>query len=191
VANRESWRDPWPCKTVVPGKPQPSPGVELLQADGYRYVADVLTLPTDIDRHQHHLNNAAIPRICNEVRIGYVATLLAPDWPNYMARHSGAVVVRAFHALYETEGFEADSYVASCRVTARQGRAVIQEQRVVTAADARPIARVWLVHLYLENGAVSDFPPAYWEATAAAERHPIPVWTPPAPRPPWGPTGEV
>jgi acyl-CoA thioesterase FadM len=96
------------------------------------------------------------------------------------------VVVRELHIAYDREATIDDELVGCVRVSARRGKAKIVEQRIVDAARDLPVARSWAVQLFVEEGAVRDFPDFYWDAVATAEGHVIP----PGPRGPtvaWGP----
>ena len=65
---------------------------ELARA-GFRFVVPAPTLPDDFDR-QGHLNNAAIVRVFNDLRIAYVHQAVGEWWPEMLAadaiRHRGA-----------------------------------------------------------------------------------------------------
>ncbi len=87
------WRDPWPVVGVKQEPPASTPAVDRLYADGYRAVFTVDSITTDVDQHQAHLNNIAAVRIFSELRIAYVASRLAPDWPRHLRTEKLIVVV--------------------------------------------------------------------------------------------------
>jgi acyl-CoA thioesterase FadM len=180
------WRNPWPVVGVRRGDPEPSPGVELLVADGYRAVFDVDPVDADRDDYQDHLNNTAAVRMFNELRIAYVADRLAPRWPRHVRREGLAVVVRESHVLYESEGWMHERFVGATRVASRRGKAAIVEQRLVEATTARPLAQAWFVQLLVAVEGVVDWPGWYWEMAAEVEGRPIPVAVDTTRRP-WGP----
>ena len=180
------WRDPWPPQGVRQGEPEPSAGVDVLRADGFAVLFDVDPLPEDADRYQDHLNNSAPVRMFNELRMAYVATHLAPDWPRYVRRSGRTAVVRELHVQYESEGWLHEGYVGATSWRARRGKSALVEQRLVEATSARPFARAWIVHLLVgADGKVEDFPDWFWDAVAGVEGAPIPDST--AARRPWGP----
>jgi acyl-CoA thioesterase FadM len=84
------------------------------------------------------------------------------------------VVVRELHIAYDREATIDDELVGCVRIAARRGKAKIVEQRIVDAARDLPVARAWAVQLFVEEGAVREFPEFYWEAIAAAEGRAIP-----------------
>jgi acyl-CoA thioesterase FadM len=161
--------------------------VSLASTEGYRYVVPVTLAPEHIDG-QGHLNNAAVARILNDLRVAYVFAGPGPRWGEFL-RNEGVrrtVVVRELHIAYDREATIDDDLVGCVRVSARRGKAKIVEQRIVDAARDLPVARSWAVQLFVEEGAVREFPDFYWDAVAAAEGRVIP----PEPRGPtvaWGP----
>ena len=180
------WNDPWPVVGVRAGPPEPSPGADALAADGFAVVFDVEPIPADADRHQAHLNNAAAVRMCNELRVAYVAARLAPEWPRFVRRGGGTVVVRELRVEYQSEAMMDERFVGATRWAARRGKSGLVEHRIVEQSTARPVARAWVVQLYLgPTGAVAPFPDRFWELVAAVEGGPIPVV--PDERRPWGP----
>jgi acyl-CoA thioesterase FadM len=186
TGRRKPPRDYWPAPSVHRGEPQPSAGADALRADGYRYVADLEVVDADHDEWQDHLNNTAAVRMFNDLRMSYVATNLSPDWVAYVWKHQLTVVVRELHVLYESEGRIDERFVGAERISRRQGKAGIIEQRVVEAETARPFARAWIVQLLVEGGRVTDWPEWYWERVADIEGGPIPI-VEPTPRAPFGP----
>lgn len=159
----------------------------LTATEGYRYVVPVTLTPEHIDG-QGHLNNAAVARIFNELRVAYIGAGPGPRWGEYL-RGDGVrrtVVVRELHIAYDREATIEDRLVGCVRVSARRGKAKIVEQRLVDVARDLPVARAWAVQLFVEEGAVRDFPDFYWEAIHGAEGRRIPP-EPRGPEVPWGP----
>lgn len=159
----------------------------LTATEGYRYVVPVTLTPEHIDG-QGHLNNAAVARIFNELRVAYIGAGPGPRWGEYL-RGDGVrrtVVVRELHIAYDREATIEDRLVGCVRVSARRGKAKIVEQRLVDVARDLPVARAWAVQLFLEEGVVRDFPDFYWDAIHAAEGRVIPP-EPRGPEVPWGP----
>jgi acyl-CoA thioesterase FadM len=162
-------------------------GVSLTSTEGYRYVVPVSLAPEHIDG-QGHLNNAAVARILNDLRVAYVFAGPGPRWGEFL-RNEGVrrtVVVRELHIAYDREATIDDDLVGCVRVSARRGKAKIVEQRIVDAARDLPVARSWAVQLFVEEGVVRDFPDFYWDAIAAAEGRVIPL-EPRRPAVPFGP----
>jgi acyl-CoA thioesterase FadM len=181
------WQDPWPVVGVRQGEPQPSAGVDALHVDGYRAVFDVDTIDADRDEYQDHLNNTAAVRMFNELRIAYVASFLAPDWPRYVRRGGLGVVVRELHAQYESEGWMHERYVGGTRYVQHRGKAAVVEQRLVEATTGRAIASAWVVQLLVQfEGGVVDWPASFWDMVATVEARPV-VEVDGAARAPWGP----
>jgi len=182
------WNDPWPVVGVHRGAPTPSMGVDALTADGFRFVADVDPIEVDADRHQAHLNNAAAVRMFNELRVAYVAARLAPDWPRHVRRSGTTVIVRDLRVEYQSEASVDERFVGATRWAARRGKSGLVEHRLVEQSTARPIARGWVVQLYLgPTGAVEPFPDAFWDLVAGVEGGPVP--TVEDARRQWGPPG--
>jgi acyl-CoA thioesterase FadM len=149
--------------------------VSLSATDGYRFVVPVTLTAEHID-HQGHLNNAAVARILNDLRVAYIGAGPGPRWGEYL-RGEGVrrtVVVRELHIAYDREATIDDDLVGCVRVSARRGKAKIVEQRIVDATRDLPVARAWAVQLMVEEGTVRDFPDFYWEAIATAEGRVIP-----------------
>ena len=161
--------------------------MSLTSTEGYRYVVPVTLVPEQIDG-QGHLNNAAVARILNDLRVAYVFAGPGPRWGEFL-RNEGVrrtVVVRELHIAYDREATIDDDLVGCVRVSARRGKAKIVEQRIVDAARDLPVARSWAVQLFVEEGVVRDFPDFYWDAVAAAEGRVIEP-EPRGPTLPWGP----
>ena len=159
----------------------------LAATEGYRYVVPVALAAEHIDA-QGHLNNAAVARIFNELRVAYVGAGVGPRWGEYL-RGEGVrrtVVVRELHIAYDREATIADELVGCVRIAARRGKAKIVEQRLVDARRDLTVARAWVVQLFLEEGVVRDFPDFYWAAIEAAEGRAVPTG-PRGPVVPWGP----
>ena len=182
------WNEQWPVVGVHQGEPEPSAGVDALRTDGFVVVFDVDPVDVDADKHQAHLNNAAAVRMCNELRVAYVAARLAPDWPRFCRTSGTTVVVRDLRVEYQSEASMHEHFVGSTRWSARRGKSGLVEHRLVEATMARPVARAWVVQLYLgPTGAVEPFPDWYWDRVAEVEGAPVPEI--PDDRHPWGPPG--
>ena len=179
------WRNPWPIRGVAPGEATPSVGVDTLRDDGYRVSFDVEPIPEDADEFQDHLNNSAAVRMFNELRMAYVASRLAPDWPRHVRRSNLTVVVRELHVRYDSEGWMHERYIGATRITQRRGKAGIVEQALVETTTGRSLARAWLVQLLVSVDGVIEWPEWYWEMVAAVEGAPVPEVD--AARVPWGP----
>jgi acyl-CoA thioesterase FadM len=180
------WSDFWPVQGIEQGEPQPSAGVDALRAEGFRMVFDVEPIAGDQDEHQDHLSNIGVVRMFNDLRVAYVAARLAPDWPRFVRREGRTVVVRELHVQYESEGWMHDRYVGGIRWAERRGKASLLEQRLVEATTARPLARAWVVQLFVAQTGVEAFPDWLWEMIAEVEGGPVPV-SDGASRAPWGP----
>jgi acyl-CoA thioesterase FadM len=149
-----------------------SPGAATLRDEGFRLVEPISPGPDDFDR-QGHLNNAAIVRIFNDVRIAYVMHRLGTRWPEHLSAQGLVVVAREVHVLYESEGLPGEEYVAAMRYVRREGRAAIIDQRLAEATTGRPVARAWVVQLLVRDGAVVDWPDFYFDLVAEVEGAPI------------------
>ena len=149
---------------------------EELARDGYRFVVPAPTVPEDFDRQQH-LNNAAIVRLFNDLRIAYVVGAVGEWWPDFIAEHRCVVAARELHVLYESEGQPGESFVGAMRYTRRDGKALILEERLVEADTGRAIARAWLVQLLVRDGTVVDWPEHYVARVAEIERRAFPTRT--------------
>ena len=159
----------------------------LTATEGYRFVIPVVLTDADIDS-QDHVNNAAVARIFNDLRMAYVDNGPGAPWRAYIDAQDLTVAVRELHISYDREAMIDDELVGCVRVVARRGKAKIVEQRLVDAARDLVVAKAWVVQLVVENGSVIEFPDFYWAAVAAVEGRVIP----PEPRSPttaWGPPG--
>ena len=165
-------------------RPPPSAGAAALLREGYRFVVPVEPGPDDFDR-QGHLNNAAIVRIFNDLRITYVQERLDIRWREHLDAERLVVAAREVHVLYESEGLPGEEYVGAMRYVRREGRAAIIEQCLTEASAARTVARAWVVQLLVREGAVVDWPDFYFDLVAAVEGAPIEQR--PSFRRPWGP----
>jgi acyl-CoA thioesterase FadM len=179
------WTNPWPVTGVRQGDPEPSPGVDVLRAEGFHVVFDVDPIDSDRDEYQDHLNNHAAVRMFNELRIAYVAARLAPDWPRYVRRSGHTVVVRELHVQYDSEGWMHERYVGGIRWAERRGKAGLVEERLVEAVTGRSLARAWVVQLFVTDDGVDAFPDWFWEMIATVEGGPVPEDG--STRAPWGP----
>jgi acyl-CoA thioesterase FadM len=162
-----------------------TPGARALRDDGYRFVADAPTTDTDYDQQQH-VNNAAVVRMFNDLRIAYVNERLAPRFIDHLRDEGLVHVARELHDLYESEGMPDERFVGGARVVARYGRAGIMEERIVDEATGRPVARGWVVQLLVRDGRVVDYPDWYWDLAAdteggvrVADASARPSWGPP------------
>ncbi len=162
-----------------------TPGVEALHDDGYRFVTDTPTTAADYDQQQH-VNNAAVVRLLNDLRIAYVNARLGPRFVDHLRDEGRVHVARELHVLYESEGLPDERFVGGARVAARYGRAGIMEERIVEETTGRPLARAWLVQLLVQDGRVVDYPDWYWSLVARAEGGRLRVGDASA-RLPWGP----
>jgi acyl-CoA thioesterase FadM len=162
----------------------PSAGAVALDADGFRFVVPVEPAAGDFDG-QGHLNNAAIFRIFNDLRVEYVQQRLDPRWREHLLTEQLVVVAREAHVLYETEGLPGEAYLGAMRYVRREGRAAIIEERLVEERVARPVARGWFVQLLARDGRAVDWPDFYFELVAAVEGRAIERR--PSNRRPWGP----
>ena len=152
---------------------------------GYRFVEPVTLTAEHID-HQGHLNNAAVARILNDLRVAYIYAGPGDRWRRHLRTDGLTVVVRELHIAYDREATITDDLVGCVRVSARQGKAKIVEQRIVDAARDLVVARSWAVQLLVRDGAVVEFPDFYWDAVAVAEGRVIPLEPRVAPSA-WGP----
>ncbi len=162
-----------------------SAGADALRAEGYRFVVDVETLPTDYDG-QNHLNNAATVRLFNDLRIVYVREEVGGLWLEMLQRDRLVVAAREVHVLYESEGLPGEAFVGAMRYIRREGKAAVLEQRLFEAATGRPVARAWVLQLLVQDGAVIDWPDAYFSRVAEIDGREIPI-VPRRPAVPWGP----
>ena len=159
----------------------------LRATEGYRFVRPIVLTDADID-HQGHLNNAAVARHLNDLRIAYIGHGPGRAWRDHLAAEGLTVVVRELHIAYDREATIADDLVGCVRVAARQGKAKIVEQRIVDATRDVVVARAWVVQLVVRDGSVIEFPEFYWDAIATVEGRVIPPeprrvaaeWGPPA-----------
>ncbi len=157
----------------------------LTNTEGYRFVEPVRLTPEHID-HQGHLNNAAVARILNDLRIAYIYAGPGDRWRDHLRAEMLTVVVRELHIAYDRQATLDDELVGCVRVSARQGKAKIVEQRIVDAARDLVVARAWAVQLLVRDGEVVGFPEFYWDAVAVVEGRVIPA-EPRAPVTRWGP----
>ena len=96
------------------------------------------------------------------------------------------VVVRELRVEYQSEASMHERFVGATRWSARRGKSGLVEHRLVEAMTARPVARAWVVQLYLgPTGAVEPFPDWFWDLVAEVEGAPVPEV--PDDRRPWGP----
>ena len=147
----------------------------LASTAGYRFVVPVELRAEHIDG-QGHLNNAAVTRILNDLRVAYVHAGPGPRWLDHLraSAHRRTVVVRELHVAYDREATIEDELIGCVQVSARRGRAKIVEQRIVDVTRDAVVARSWAVQLFVVDGVVRDFPDFYWDAIATAEGRVIP-----------------
>ena len=166
------------------GVTAPSSGAAALEAEGFRFVVPVVPRADDFDR-QGHLNNAAIVRIFNDLRIQYVYDRIGERWGAHLGAEGLVVVAAEAHVLYESEGLPSEEYVGAMRYVRREGRAAIIDQRLVEASSGRPVARGWFVQLLARAGSVVDWPDFYFALVERVEGRAIEQR--PSNRRPWGP----
>ena len=160
----------------VSDAPPPRPAnPPLASAEGYRFVVPVTLAPEHIDG-QGHLNNAAVARILNDLRVAYIGAGPGSRSGEYLRDpvHRRTVVVRELHVAYDREATIDDDLAGCVRVSARDGKAKIVEQRVLDVRRDLVVARAWVVQLFVEDGAVVEFPDFYWDAITTAEGRVIP-----------------
>jgi acyl-CoA thioesterase FadM len=170
---------------VSPAATTPGRGAAVLIAEGYRFVEPVAPAPDDFDA-QGHLNNASTVRLFNDLRIAYVRDEVGAVWIEMLRRDRLVVAAREVHVLYESEGRPGEEFVGALRYLRREGKAAVLEQRLVEAATARSVARAWVLQLLVQDGAVVDWPDAYFERVAEIEGREIPAG-PRRSAPAWGP----
>lgn len=158
---------------------------EALAADGYRFITSIEPATGDYDA-QGHLNNAAIVRFFNDVRVAYVQQRVGTRWTDLLRSEAYVVAARELHVLYESEGLPGERFVGAMRYAYREGKASVLEQRIVEHATARPVARAWVVQLLVRDGRAVDWPELYFDLVAEVEGRPIERRRP-RPRPPFGP----
>ena len=162
-----------------------SAGAAELASDGYRFVQPVEPAPGDFDA-QGHLNNAAIVRLFNDMRVSYVRGHIGGWWLEEIAGRRYVIAAREVHVLYESEGRPDERFVGGMKYVRREGKAALLEQRIVTD-DGRAVARMWAVQLLVQDGRVVAWPDRYFDAVATIEQRPIEararrssrVWGPP------------
>lgn len=156
-----------------------------MTVDGYSWCAPIEVRADDYDS-QGHLNNAAIARHLNDLRVAYIRACIGAMWGDWLREHAAVVAAREVHISYVSEGRPGEAFVGATRIRRRDGKAVIVEQRIVEATTGRVVADAWIVQLLVRGGAVVDWPPVYLERAAAAEGRPIPERDA-TPRQPFGP----
>ena len=153
---------------------------------GYAYTADLAVTDDDLDV-QRHLNNVAIVRLFQELRVGYVQTHMAPG---RLVLFDEVVVVTAdVHVSYLSQGMPGEAFRGGARVLARTEKAYCYDEVVVAAADRRVIARARVVELWLsrETGRVIALPEGFVEMLERAEGRSVLVDELPVPRIDWSP----
>ncbi len=147
-------------------------GAEELAHDGYQHVEPVVPEATDYDG-QEHLNNAAIVRLFNDMRISYVTECIGAWWLERIRSNGYVVAAREVHVLYESEGLPGEHYLGGMKYVRREGKAAIIEQRIVEATTGRAVARAWIVQLLVQRGTVVQWPDEYFDSVARIEGRPI------------------
>jgi acyl-CoA thioesterase FadM len=162
-------------------------GASVLDADGYRVVAPVDPRDDDFDA-QRHLNNAAIVRLFNDMRVAYVHGRVGAWWPEEIRTNNFVIAARELHVLYESEGLPGERFLGGMKYVRRDGKAAVLEQRIVESARGRAIARAWVVQLLVQRGTVVEWPARYFDRVVEIEGREIPV-RPRAASRLWGPPG--
>jgi acyl-CoA thioesterase FadM len=164
-------------------------GAQVLELDGYRFIAPVITRADDFDA-QGHLNNASTVRLFNDLRVAYVHGRVGPWWPEQIQANGFVIAAREVHVLYESEGLPGEHFVGGMKYVGRDGKAAVLEQRIVEARTGRPIARAWVVQLLVQRGAVVEWPARYFTRVAEIEGAELPARPRTTPKP-WGPNLEA
>lgn len=149
----------------------------------YRFVIDVAVSDTDLDM-QRHLNNAAIVRLFQELRIAYIQDHVVR---RRLGMYDGTVVVVAdLHCHYESQGSAEDSYRGGTAIVARTEKAYCYDQVLVAGAEERVVARCRVVELFTDGRRVVPIPEPWWAEVERAEGREIPTTTElPLPRVRW------
>ena len=164
-----------------------APGASVLDADGYRVVEPVDPREDDFDA-QRHLNNAAIVRLFNDMRVAYVHGRVGAWWPEEIRTNDFVIAARELHVLYESEGLPGERFLGGMKYVRRDGKAAVLEQRIVESLRGRAIARAWVVQLLVQRGTVVEWPARYFDRVGEVEGREIPE-RPRAASHPWGPPG--
>ena len=143
-------------------------GTEILRSDGYCVIGDVAVTPDHYDA-QGHLNNAAIGRLFNDMRISYILETVGMWWVDILRTQKLVVAARESHILYESEGLPGETYVGAMRYLRLEGKGAVLEQRLVESTTGRAVARAWVVQLLLQHGSVIEWPPEYFDRLGAIE----------------------
>jgi acyl-CoA thioesterase FadM len=160
-------------------------GASVLESDGYRFVEPVDPRDDDFD-NQRHLNNAAIVRLFNDMRVAYVQRRVGAWWPEEIRTRNLVIAARELHVLYESEGLPDERFLGGMKYAGREGKAAVVEQRIVEASRGRAIARAWVVQLLVQQRKVVEWPARYFERVGEIEGREIPV-RPRSAAQPWGP----
>ena len=140
----------------------------MAELAGYRFVVPIATSDGDFDA-QGHLNNAAIVRVFNDVRIAYVQQAIGADWIDTLRRERYVVAARELHVLYESEGLPGEEFNGAMRYVRREGKSAVLEQCLLESSTQRAIARAWVVQLLVQDGTVVVWPDSYFERVEAIE----------------------
>lgn len=152
--------------------------------DGYAFTSDLALLDGDLDV-QGHLNNVAVYRLFQELRVGYVQQRLAPG---RLDIYDDVVVVTAdAHVSYLSQGLPGEAYAGGAGIVARNDNAYCYDEVIVAVSDRRVIARARVVELWVSRstGRVIPLSSAFLERLDATEPRPVPVGTLPLPRITW------
>ena len=160
-------------------------GARELHDDGYRFVEPIAVRADDFDA-QGHLNNAAIVRQFNDMRIAYVHGRVGAWWPEAIRANGFVIAARELHVLYESEGRPGERFVGGMKYVGRDGKAAVLEQRIVEESAGRALARAWVVQLLVRDGVVVEWPDRYFARVGEIEGRVLPPRPRSAPRP-WGP----
>ena len=160
-------------------------GASVLDADGYRVVEPVDPRDDDFDS-QRHLNNAAIVRLFNDMRVAYVHGRVGAWWPEEIRTNDFVIAARELHVLYESEGRPGERFLGGMKYVRRDGKAAVLAQRIVESSRGRAIARAWVVQLLVQRGTVVEWPARYFDRVGEIEGREIPV-RPRAASHPFGP----
>ena len=143
-----------------------------LHSLGYAVVLDASTDASSYDA-QGHLNNAAIARVLNDMRIAYIRSVEGPWWTDHLIEHRIVVAVREIHIAYDSEGMPGESYRGGMQYLRREGKGAVFEQCLCDVASGRVIARAWGIQLLVQDGRVVDWPARYFECVEARQGSPV------------------
>lgn len=151
---------------------------------GYAYATALEVSNDDLDV-QGHLNNVAIVRLMQELRVGYVRERLAPG---RLALYDDVVVVTAdVHVSYLSQGRPGEAYAGAASIVARTDKAYCYDEVLIARQDDRVVARARVVELWLSRttGRVIPLPDTFLAMLEATEPRPVQVGALPLPRIDW------